>query len=129
MGDVEETHAQMVRENNLKMDQSLVKYAPAVILFLVAVVLDKLSDYTCDWWLPACRQASSFLLATYLAILIFLLYMAYELHQRRGPVAAVNGLMALAQASVRTGSECVGVAKDVGAKLAAQASSDKTKAD
>ena len=88
------------------------------------VILDKLSDYTCDWWLQACRQASSFLLATYLAILCFLLYMAYELHQRRGPVAAVNGLMALAQASVRTGSECVAVAKDVGTKLAAQAAAE-----
>ena len=42
LSELKETHTQMARENNLKMDQSLVKYAPAVIVFLVAVGLSSI---------------------------------------------------------------------------------------
>jgi len=99
--DIEETYVQMKRENGLKMDQSLVKYAPAVVIILLAFLVDKLSDYTCDWWLDTCVQASWLLLFVYVSLTGFVIYVAYELHQRRGSVAAVNGLMALGQASTR----------------------------
>ena len=100
----QESKEQMLRENILKMDQSLARYAPAVVVFFSAFFVDKISDYTCDWWLNACVQMSSFLFFTYLAIAIFFIYMAYELHQSRGSVAAVNGLLALGQASTRLGA-------------------------
>lgn len=101
ISNIKELKEQMYRENQLKMDQSLVKYAPAVLIIVLAFVVDKLSDYTCDWWLDTCVQASQLLLLLYIGLICFILYLAYELHQRRGGVAAVNGLMALGQASTR----------------------------
>jgi len=110
--DMAETRVQMVRENKLKMDQSLVKYAPAAIVLVLALFLDKLSDYTCDWWLESCVQASSLLMFIYVGIACFFAYVVYQLHQARGGVAAMQGLIALGQATSRMGMELALTAKD-----------------
>merc|ERR1711959_210525 len=117
LAEMEDSKEQMLRENLLKMDQSLARYAPAVIVFVVAFLVDKISDYTCDWWLNACVQMSSFLFFTYLGIFCFFIYMAYQLHQTRGSVAAVNGLLALGQSSTRLGAQLLEQGKKQATKL------------
>lgn len=111
---IAEAKKQMLRENAMKMDQSLVRYAPAVLILVAAFVSDKLSDFVCDWWSDTCVQISWLLLFTYLGLIAFILYVAYELHQRRGTVAAVNGMLALGQASTRMSVEYGEIVKSKG---------------
>jgi len=121
--DVAEAQEQVVRENKLKIDQSLVKYAPAVMILFVSFFIDKLSDYTCDWWLESCRQASTLLVLIYVGIFVFVGFVTYQLHEKRGGVAAVQGLIALGQASSRMGMEVALQVKEKGVELATQLSS------
>lgn len=118
---ITETKTQMLRENKMKMDQSLVKYAPAVIVLILAIFIDKLSDYTCDWWLDACVQMSTLLVCVYVGILCFLAFVIYELKNKRGTMAATQGAMALGQASSRMAMEHAVTLKEKVAPAAAAA--------
>ena len=55
---------------------------------VVCFVLDRLSDYACDWWLDVCVHISKGLMMFYSAVIVVLAYNVYRLVTERGKTAA-----------------------------------------
>ncbi len=60
---------QVKEENNRRMEKALTAFAGIACVAFTALILDKMSDYTCDWWSDTCVQASKILVLFYTAVL------------------------------------------------------------
>lgn len=57
------------QENNRRMETALASFAGLVVIAILFFVLDKLSDYGCDWWSDTCVQVSRIFVLFYTGVL------------------------------------------------------------
>jgi len=76
------------KENDLKLEKVLVSFANVTLLGFTLFVLDRMSDWTCDWWSQTCTDVSKLLLLAYLAIFAYVGVNAYMNLNSRGWLAA-----------------------------------------
>jgi len=81
-------HARYVEENNRRLEKALLIFAPLCLVALSLFVLDRISDWTCDWWSQTCHEASKVMLLAYMAIACYVGVNAYLVLNDRGRLAA-----------------------------------------
>merc|ERR1712232_335782 len=64
--------ARYEEDNSRLLEKALVGVAQIALLGVVLFVLDKASDWTCDWWSRTCEEASKVLFLAYLGIFGFI---------------------------------------------------------
>merc|ERR1711972_133868 len=52
-------------ENERRLEMALVGHGNIALLAIILFMLDRISDYTCDWWSTTCQESSELLFATY----------------------------------------------------------------
>jgi atlastin len=86
--------------NELMMHQELQHFIFPLVAAVLAFVLDKISDYTCDSWSATCRDLSgNFAKLYYLVFLALALKFAFMYH-KSGLLVASSGFMKLGHATL-----------------------------
>jgi len=85
---LETLYKRYVEDNTRRLEKALVAFANIALLGLVLFVLDRLSDWTCDWWSQTCVEVSKLMLVGYLGISGFIVVHLYLLFHDRGRIAA-----------------------------------------
>jgi hypothetical protein len=62
---MDDVFSDLVYRNTSLRTRGLDAYAPCLVACVGAIVTDKVSDLSCDWWLPACVEASAILFRVY----------------------------------------------------------------
>jgi len=81
--------------NKARMSELLSRYAPFVLLAVVLFIFDKISDYTCDWWLHECVQFSYLASSFYLLTLVGLVFVSYRVYSSKGQTVLVKSFAGL----------------------------------
>jgi len=76
-------------ENSRRLEKALVAFANIGLVALVLFLLDRISDWTCDWWSQTCTDLSKIMLLVYVPIFIYVGIGAYRVYHDRGQVAAM----------------------------------------
>lgn len=87
----ENLHTLYVRyteDNMRRLEKALVAFANIALLGLCLFVLDRISDWTCDWWSQTCVDLSKVMLIAYVGIFGYIGFQAYVLFNDRGRIAA-----------------------------------------
>lgn len=74
-------------ENSRRLEKALVAFANISLLGLVLFILDRLSDWVCDWWSKTCTDLSKLMLLAYVLIFGYVGVNAYLTLHDRGRVA------------------------------------------
>mmetsp|Transcript_66978 Transcript_66978/g.195812 ORF Transcript_66978/g.195812 Transcript_66978/m.195812 type:complete len:572 (-) Transcript_66978:191-1906(-) len=77
-----------MEDNTRRLEKALVAFANISLLALCLFVLDRISDWTCDWWSQTCVELSKFMLLGYLGIAGWIAIHVYLLLNDRGRLAA-----------------------------------------
>jgi len=93
-------------ENARRMEKALTAFAGIVCVAVASLVLDKMSDYTCDWWSDTCVQVSKMLVLFYTAVLGVMIWQVYKLLQTRGQAAVGIAVIELAKQCVVLAHGC-----------------------
>lgn len=88
------------KENERILEQALSAFAGITSIGVICFVLDRASDFACDWWSDTCVQCSKLFLMTYSCILAVVAFHAYQVARERGKTAA--GL-----AAIELGKNCL----------------------
>eukprot|EP00928_Gymnodinium_smaydae_P081572 TRINITY_DN65066_c0_g1_i1.p1 TRINITY_DN65066_c0_g1~~TRINITY_DN65066_c0_g1_i1.p1 ORF type:complete len:608 (-),score=183.05 TRINITY_DN65066_c0_g1_i1:81-1904(-) len=75
-------------DNTRRLEKALVAFANIAVLGLALFVLDRASDWTCDWWSQTCTEMSKVMLVSYLGIFAYIGVHVYLLVSSRGRMAA-----------------------------------------
>eukprot|EP00933_Yihiella_yeosuensis_P033494 TRINITY_DN2719_c0_g4_i2.p1 TRINITY_DN2719_c0_g4~~TRINITY_DN2719_c0_g4_i2.p1 ORF type:complete len:583 (+),score=118.18 TRINITY_DN2719_c0_g4_i2:88-1836(+) len=81
-------HKRYSEENDRRLEKALVTFAPLALLGLVLFILDRMSDWTCDWWSQTCTDLSKLMLLAYGGIAAYVGYHVYVLFKDRGQIGA-----------------------------------------
>ncbi|KAF4665462.1 Alkyltransferase-like protein 1 [Perkinsus olseni] len=90
-------------ENQRRMDKSLAAFAGATVLVIVLYLMDKFSDFACDWYSDTCVRFSNILFSIYFTIIVVIGVNVFLLYRDRGQVAAASALMEMVKESVNLG--------------------------
>jgi len=85
---VKELHQRYEVENARRLEQALIVFANLAILGLALFVLDRISDWACDWWLQTCKDLSSLMVLAYLPIFAYIGFFVWKLTKERGKMQA-----------------------------------------
>jgi atlastin len=85
---LEVLHKRYFEENSRRLEKALVAFAHLSLLGLVLFLLDRASDWTCDWWSQTCADMSKLMLLAYMGIFAYVGVHAYLLLHDRGRIAA-----------------------------------------
>lgn len=88
-------------ENCRKLERALIPFANIALIAILLFVLDRASDYTCDWWSSTCHQFSKFAFVVYLGIFAFIGYHGYQFKQNRGGVETLSAFTELWKEMIR----------------------------
>lgn len=77
-----------VEDNGRRLEKALLMFAPFCLVALSLFILDRISDWTCDWWSQTCHEASKVMLLAYMAIVAYVGVNAYLILHDRGRLAA-----------------------------------------
>jgi atlastin len=80
-------------ENNRRMESALTIFSGLSLLALFLYCLDRISDFTCDWYSDTCVRFSNALFMVYFTIILAILTNVYLLYQSRGQTVAVVALI------------------------------------
>ena len=105
MVDIEKQFGRFKLDNDRKLEQALAAFGGIALIAVIAFVIDRITDWTCDWWSQTCRDVSQMLLTIYLGIFIFIAYHAYQVYSQRGQIAASMAGFELAKQVVKVGGE------------------------
>eukprot|EP00439_Symbiodinium_sp_Y106_P071252 s3545_g12.t1 len=75
-------------ENARRLEKALVAFANISLIGLALFLLDRISDWTCDWWSQTCTDLSKLMLLAYVLIFGYVGVQAYLALHDRGRVAA-----------------------------------------
>lgn len=89
---IKDLHTKYVVENNRRLEQALIAFANLAILGVSLFTLDRLSDWTCDWWLQTCKDLSSLMFLAYFVIFCYIGFFVWKLASNRGKMAAAASL-------------------------------------
>jgi len=88
-------------DNDRALEKALVAFGNYALIGLVLFVLDRASDWTCDWWSQTCRDLSKFMLFIYMIVGAYVGYHVYLLVNSRGRLAALTASTELWKEMVR----------------------------
>lgn len=97
---ISEEYVAITESNDLKMHQELQSFIFPLLAAVVAFILDKLSDYTCDSWSSTCRDLSSNFAKLYYAVFIALALKFAFMYHKSGLLVASSGFMKLGHATL-----------------------------
>jgi len=95
-----ELYVEVQQENDRILERALSAFAGISSIALILFVLDRASDFGCDWWSDTCVAFSKMFLLTYSSILAVVGFHAYKVARERGKTAA--GL-----AAIELGKNCL----------------------
>ncbi|CAE7717138.1 ATL2 [Symbiodinium sp. CCMP2592] len=75
-------------DNARRLEKALVAFANISLIGLALFLLDRISDWTCDWWSQTCTDLSKLMLLAYVLIFGYVGVQAYLALHDRGRVAA-----------------------------------------
>eukprot|EP00927_Polykrikos_kofoidii_P040697 TRINITY_DN34742_c0_g1_i1.p1 TRINITY_DN34742_c0_g1~~TRINITY_DN34742_c0_g1_i1.p1 ORF type:complete len:593 (+),score=119.80 TRINITY_DN34742_c0_g1_i1:85-1863(+) len=78
-----------VEENSRRLEKALVAFAHIGILGLALFILDRISDWTCDWWSQTCAEVSKVMMVAYTCIWVYIGFHVYNLVMQRGRMEAM----------------------------------------
>lgn len=87
---IQKLHSTLADNNERRLEKALVAFANLAILGMALFILDRASDWTCDWWLQTCRDVSSLMLLAYLGIFSYIGFFVWRLTSERGKMAAAS---------------------------------------
>jgi len=93
--------AQYLKDNELRLQQALIGFAHITFLGVALFVIDRISDFTCDWWSHTCTAFSKAALLAYVAIFGYVAFFGYLLYAKQGKVALGLALAELGKELVR----------------------------
>mmetsp|Transcript_58642 Transcript_58642/g.182142 ORF Transcript_58642/g.182142 Transcript_58642/m.182142 type:complete len:571 (-) Transcript_58642:18-1730(-) len=77
-----------MEDNTRRLEKALVAFANIALLGLLLFVMDRVSDWTCDWWSQTCVELSKLMLLGYIGIGGWIGVHVYLLFNDRGRLAA-----------------------------------------
>jgi len=80
---LEALSARYAAENARRLDTAMNSLAPALLLGLVLFLLDRATDWTCDWWLQSCVDLSRLCMVGYLIIGAYVAIQFFFAHNRK----------------------------------------------
>jgi len=98
---LETLYKRFEEDNDRALEKALVAFGNYALLGLVLFILDRVSDWTCDWWSQTCRDLSKLMLTAYLCLGGFIGYHVYLLMNDRGRFAALTAATELWKEMVR----------------------------
>ncbi|EER17105.1 atlastin, putative [Perkinsus marinus ATCC 50983] len=90
-------------ENQHRMEKSLAAFAGVTVLVIVLYLMDKFSDFACDWYSDTCVRFSNVLFSIYFTIIVVIGVNVFLLYRDRGQVAAASALLEMVKASINLG--------------------------
>lgn len=87
-------------ENIRRLESTLTVFSGLAVLVCVLYLIDKISDFTCDWYSDTCVRVSSALFLVYFTIVVAILTNAYFLYQSRGQAVTLMALIELTKGSI-----------------------------
>lgn len=99
---IQEIYSELKKENERMLEQALSAFAGIASIAIISFVLDRSTDFTCDWWSDTCVAFSKMFLLTYSSILAIIAFHVWRLTRERGKTAA--GL-----AAIELGKSCLKV--------------------
>ncbi|CAK0840456.1 unnamed protein product [Prorocentrum cordatum] len=84
-----------IEDNRRRLEQVLVPFANAALIGVSLFLFDRLSDFTCDWWLQTCVDMSKLMLTCYVSIFIQRIYVSVHVYF----IAAESGKVQVALAA------------------------------
>jgi atlastin len=79
-----------LEDNTRRLEKALAGFANITIVGVSLFVLDRLSDWTCDWWSQTCVELSKLMLMAYVVIFFYIGWHVYLLFNERGKIAAAG---------------------------------------
>jgi len=120
---LDETWENLQKLNEYKLQGDLANFILPFIAAMLALILDILTDYTCDSWSETCQKLSRFSALIYYTVFFFIGMILLKVYRERGALQVGVGAMGLAQASLVTVSDW----KDALVRLARNRRLDSTK--
>mmetsp|Transcript_80005 Transcript_80005/g.232288 ORF Transcript_80005/g.232288 Transcript_80005/m.232288 type:complete len:592 (+) Transcript_80005:106-1881(+) len=88
-------YKQYSEENDRRLEKALIAFGNIALIAALLFVLDRVSDWTCDWWSQTCRDLSKLMFMAYFGIAAYVGFFAYRLYSERGGLAASAASMEL----------------------------------
>lgn len=88
-------------DNDRRLEKALAAFANVTIVAISLFVLDRVSDWTCDWWSETCVQLSKLMLMGYSFIFLYLGVHVYFLYNEQGKLGVATALGELWKESVK----------------------------
>jgi len=82
-------HERYLEDNSRRLEKALVTFANITLVGLSLFILDRISDWTCDWWSQTCADLSKMMLLAYACIFVYVGVHVYMLCNEKGRIAAV----------------------------------------
>jgi len=101
---LESLHQRFRDENARRLEKALVVFANYALVAIVLFVLDRISDWVCDWWSQTCQDMSRVMLSIYLILATYVGYQAYKLNTERGRLATAAAAAELWKEVLRLGT-------------------------
>jgi len=76
-------------DNARRLEKALVSLANIALAATFLFLLDRLSDWVCDWWSTTCVEASRAFLMLYAVLFAFIAYHVVVLYKERGQLACL----------------------------------------
>lgn len=87
-------------ENRRQMESALTAFAGLMLMVGLLYLVDKISDFTCDWYSETCVRMSNALFLIYFTILVAVSTNVYFLYQSRGQTVALMAIFEMGKASL-----------------------------
>lgn len=82
-------HKRYVQDNDRRLEHALVAFGNITLVGAALFVLDRVSDWTCDWWSKTCVDVSKVMQVAYFIIFLYIGVQAYFIFKNRGRIAAL----------------------------------------
>ena len=90
-------------DNQRRTEQALTVFSVILILIITLYLIDKSTDFTCDWYSESCVRFSNALFSIYSLLLAVILAQAFTLYRERGQMLTIMALIEMGKGSVRLG--------------------------
>jgi len=77
-------------DNARRLERALAAFANITIVGVSLFILDRVSDWTCDWWSQTCVELSKLMLMAYAFIFLYIGVQVYFLFNDRGKLAVAG---------------------------------------
>lgn len=89
---IERLRMEFHEQNKRLLERGLVAFAGIALLGSCLFLLDRASDFACDWWLQICVDLSRLMLLAYLGIFAYIAWQVYCLGSESGTVSVAHAV-------------------------------------